>query len=80
MKKLTIKEAAIEALKKNGAPLSIGEIYSTIQKDNLYPFNAKNPEAVLKTEIRKHCDGLALKTGKADKCFVLNKDGRYSIK
>ena len=55
MIKRTIREAAIEALKRSGKPLSANEVYNFIIEHDLYRFNAENPENIVKVEIRRHC-------------------------
>lgn len=80
MKKRTIKEAAIEALKRSGKPLSIKDIYAVIITDDLYRFNAIHPINILKTEIRRHCEGVDFPTANATKYFQILSDGRYWIK
>lgn len=80
MKRRTIKEAAVEALKQNEKPLSVRDIYNYIIEQDLYRFNAINPENTLKTEIRRHCEGLDFPTASPTKYFQILRDGKYWIK
>lgn len=79
MKKNTIKEAIILTLQTQNKPLTSKEVLEIITEKGLYQFNTKNPQSVLNSEIRKHCEGLSLKTGKKDKCFVAHPNGSYSL-
>jgi len=80
MKKRTIQEAAIEALKRNGKPLSTKEIYNSIIEHDLYRFNSENPEYIVKGEIRRHCEGVEFPTAKSNKVFKILLDGTYWVK
>ena len=80
MKRRTIREAAIEALKRCGKPLSSREIYEYIIQNDLYRFNAENPLRIVNGEIRRHCVGIDFPTAKADKDFQILVDGRFWIK
>lgn len=80
MKKRTIREAAIEALKRSGKSLSAKDIYKIIIDHDLYRFNAENPEHIVKVEIRRHCEGVDFPTAKLNKYFKILLDGTYWIK
>ena len=67
MKKHTICGAAIVAINDNGKPMTAQAIYDYIIKNNLYDFKAKEPLSILKSELRKHTEGV-------------NNSGRTSIK
>jgi hypothetical protein len=62
----TIIEAAVTALKAANKPLSADEIYVAIIKGNLFQFDAKDPKAILKAQLRKYTVGFTGKTA-ADK-------------
>ena len=80
MKKKTIREAAIEALRRSRKPLSSHAIYEIIIAEDLYRFNAANPENIVNGEIRRHCIGVEFPTAKPDKDFQILIDGTYWIK
>lgn len=80
MKKRTIREAAIEALKRSGKPLFAKDIYNLIIKHDLYRFNAEDPEHIVKVLIRRHCEGLDFPTANQNKYFKILLDGTYWIK
>ena len=54
---MTMLEAALIALKKTNSPMSADEIYALIRKENLFTFNAKDPIAILKAQLRKNTLG-----------------------
>jgi restriction system protein len=80
MKKRTIRQAAIEVLKRRGKPLSAKEIYSVIVEEDLYRFNAERPDNIVQVEIRRHCVGLDFPTARSDKYFQILVDGTYLVK
>jgi restriction system protein len=80
LKKRTIRQAIIEALKREGKPLSAKDIYATIIEQDLYRFNAERPDNIVQIEIRRHCIGLDFPTARPDKYFQILKDGTYWIK
>jgi restriction system protein len=54
---MTIIEAALTVLKNANKPLSAQEIYALICADNLFEFSAKDPQAILKAQLRKNSIG-----------------------
>lgn len=79
MKKRTIREAAIEALKKSGKPLIVRDIYNYIIAHDLYRFNAEDPEHIVKVLLRRHCEGLDFPSASQKKYFRILLDGTYWI-
>lgn len=79
MKKQTICTAAIETLRTNGKAMRASEIYDFIIKNNLYQFKAKEPLNILKSELRKHSEGITLTGKSGTKHFQIQKDGSYVI-
>lgn len=59
---MTIVEAAKEALRRSKKPMTVEEIHQTIVENKLYEFKAREPRGVLRTQIRRHCEGI---TGRA---------------
>lgn len=80
MKKHTICTAAIDTLKTNGKAMRANEIYDFIIKNHLYQFKAKEPLSILKSELRKHSEGIELAGKSGNKYFVFQKDKTYSLK
>ena len=54
---MTMLEAALAVLNKTNAPMSADEIFTLIRKENLFTFNAKDPIAILKAQLRKNTLG-----------------------
>jgi restriction system protein len=80
MRQRTVSEAAIEALKQSGKPLSARSIYLFIVEKDLYRFNAENPENIVRISIRRHCEGVDFPSAKPNKYFKILLDGTYWIK
>lgn len=80
MKRRTILEAAIEALQRSGKPLSLKEIFNLIIEQDLYRFNAGNPEGIVRVQVRRHCEGIDFPTAKPNKLFKILLNGTYWIK
>jgi hypothetical protein len=78
MKERTIKEAIIAVLKDKGGEMTASEIYDEIVRKGLYTFMAKDPLAIVKTEIRRSAYGVELKKAHTTKVFKLREDGRVS--
>lgn len=57
---MTIVEAIKEAMKAAGKPLSAKEAYEIIVDKKLYTFKAENPQSIVASQIRKHCNGINL--------------------
>lgn len=70
-KERTIVEAIEKVLKENNKGMDYREIYAAVIRDNLYEFGAKNPQAVLHSEIRRHCKGIDFPTASPIKYFKL---------
>jgi restriction system protein len=80
MKRRTVKEAVIETFKRKQIPLTIKEVYQFIIANDLYRFNAGNPENIVRTEIRRHCEGVEFPTAKSNKLFQRANNGTYWLK
>ena len=80
MPKRTIREAIVQAFKKAGEPMSVKDIYAKIIELDYYRFRAENPQHIVLTEIRRHCEGVDFPTAQPDKHYQILRDGRYWIK
>lgn len=80
MPKKTINQAIQEALRREDKPLRVNEIYKRIIEDDLYRFNAINPEHIVRTQLRRHSENLNFPTAHKSKHFVFHQDGTYWIK
>lgn len=80
---MTIREAITQVLTGHDEGLTCQEIYSAIIADNLYTFNARKPEAVVKQIVRRQCCGLDFPSALITKYFKIvggsGKKLRYGI-
>lgn len=76
---MTIVEAAREAIRRHGSPMTVEEILQRINADNLFAFKASKPRSVLKTQIRRHCVGIDTRASSDRKVFQEQSSGRYDI-
>jgi restriction system protein len=77
---MRIKQAISEVMRIQGRSLSAQEAYELIVENNLYNFKAENPIHVVRTEIRRHCEGLSFASSSPTKHFVILRDGTYWLK
>jgi restriction system protein len=80
MPKKTINEAITEALKREGKPLRVREIFKRIMEDDLYRFNAASPENIVRLQLRRHSENLDFPTAHKTKHFIFLADGNYWLK
>ncbi len=76
----TIIQAIVEVLQKEKRPLSIREITEQVVENNLYMFKTVNPDHVVGTQLRRHCDNITLTTSSKDKYFTSYTQGTYGLK
>jgi restriction system protein len=79
MTKLTIVEAAVEALVLLATPSSTKQIYSKILERQLYKFGAQDPVAVLRVQLERHCDRTSWSSEARNKRFSKNDDGLFYL-
>jgi len=81
---MTITEAVKAVLKESGEPLSHKEIHDAIVVKGLYVFKAKDPESIVRSTIRRHCEGVDSPMVRTATHFVVaSKEGRvvkYALK
>lgn len=68
---MTILEAVKAILLKEPSGLTCKEITSRILSENLYTFNAQDPNAIVGHSLRKHCQGLAFPSAHPIKHFYI---------
>lgn len=76
MKKKTICDAIKEVLKDEKDGLTYLEIHSQIEEKKLYEFGAKSPQAVVHSEIRRHCEDLEFPSASPVKFFKIIRTDR----
>ena len=75
--KTTIRDALKQVIGESGHPLTAKEAYESIVDRGLYEFGAKNPLAVVQSQLRKSAVGVQSKTGTRIKHFELVEGNKY---
>lgn len=78
-KDITIAGAVVEVMRTKGRSLSPAEAYGAIVEANLYNFNSEEPVAIVRTQIRRRCEGLDFPSALSSKLFRATNDGRYTL-
>ncbi|WP_435653026.1 restriction endonuclease [Pseudomonas putida] len=73
----TITEAIKEIMMTHGLPMTVREVYQGIVDTALYDFHADNPEHVVRSQIRRHCQGLDFPSASTKKHFRLVGEKQY---
>lgn len=80
---MIIREAITQVLSGHEEGMTCEEIYAAIIANNLYSFNAVNPQGIVMNIIRRHCYGLDFPTACINKYFKIvggnGKHLRYGI-
>ena len=79
MSKLTIVEAAEEALRLLSSPSTVREVYAKIMERSLYKFGAKDPINVLRVQLERHCEQTNWGSEAKTKLFTKCDDGLYEL-
>lgn len=75
----SIADVALTVLKSNKAPMTAKEIYDSILARQLYDFKAKDPFAILRAQLNKHCVENRSKAASPRKLFTKSGD-KYSLR
>lgn len=78
--KLTVVQAAIEAIKGIGRPATANEIFGYITTHNLYVFNAKDPQSILKSALRRHSNDMASSNKQASLLLRQVENNKYQLR
>lgn len=76
-KRVTIIEAIKTVMREQNNPLTAKEAYAAIVEKGLYEFHAQNPEHIVRTQIRRHCEGIDFPSAASTKHFKLVGDDRF---
>lgn len=76
---MIINDAIRKVLQEANQPLSIDEIYNQIVSKAYYSFNAKDPKAIVRIQVRRHCAGVDFPTASPKKFFILVSKDKYFI-
>ncbi len=74
---MTITEAIKQVMRANGSPMTAGEAFRAIMEAKLYEFHADSPEHIVRSQIRRHCEGLEFPSAAPSKHFRLVGENRY---
>lgn len=74
---MTITEAIRLVMMKKGSPMTADEAYHAIVHAGLYTFHADNPRHVVRSQIRRHCEGIVFPSSSTTKHFMLVDGNRY---
>lgn len=74
---MTITEAITQVMRTKAAPITADEAYRAIIEAKLYEFHADNPEHIVRSQIRRHCEGLDFPSAAPTKHFRLVGENRY---
>ena len=76
---MTIVEAIKQVMRTKGKPMTATEVYDAIMDAGLYTFNADNPAHIVRSQIRRHCQGLDFPSASTTKHFTMLQDGSYFV-
>jgi len=79
MENRTIAKAVIEVLQTSKKPMTVPEITQAILEQNLFTFNSKNPQGIVRGAIERRCEGLARKDTIEPKYFRKHEGRLYSL-
>lgn len=68
---MTITDAIKQVMQAKGTPMTVNEAYHAIVDAKLYEFHADNPAQVVRSQIRRHCEGLDFPSATQTKLFRL---------
>lgn len=74
---MTITEAIKQVMRTKGAPMTADEAYQAIVVANLYEFHADNPAHIVRSQIRRHCEGLDFQSASPTKHFKLVGENKF---
>lgn len=74
---MTIIEAIKQVMRAHGTPMTAKEAYLAIVAERLYDFHAQQPQHIVLTQIRRHCQGLDFPTAAPTKHFRLVEDNKF---
>ena len=74
---MTITEAIKQVMRTKASPMTADEAYRAIAEAKLYEFHADNPAHIVRSQIRRHCEGLEFPSAAPTKHFRLVGENRY---
>jgi restriction system protein len=77
--KLTMIQAAQKAIIDLGKPSTAIEIYEHILKEQIYQFNAKDPQSILKSTLRRHSREHSVTQKKSTQLLKIVGSNKYDL-
>ena len=74
---MTINDAIIQVMRAHGSPMTAQEAYDAIIVGQLYKFHAQRPLDVVKTQIRRHCEGIDFPSAGSTKHYRLVGENKF---
>jgi restriction system protein len=74
----TIVQAIVDVMRSTSGPMTVQEVYDAIIRANLYQFNTDKPTHVVRSQIRRHCEGLDFPSASDTKYFSMH-NGAYEL-
>jgi restriction system protein len=76
---MTILEAIKTVMRAKGAPMTAPEAYAAIASARLYEFHTDSPASIVRAQMRRHSEGLALNSSPKVKHFKALPDGQFDL-
>jgi restriction system protein len=76
---MTITEAIKQVMRVKGMPMTADEAYRAIAIAKLYEFHSDHPRHIVRSQIRRHCEGLDFPSAASTKIFRLVGDNSYEL-
>jgi restriction system protein len=76
---MTITEAIRQVLAQKSKPMTAIEIYEAIVKASLFEFKSTSAASIVRSQIRRHCEGIQAQSASATKYFRLVGSNRYEL-
>lgn len=76
---MTITEAIKYVMSERNSPMTADEAYYAIIEAGLYTFHADNPRHVVRSQIRRHSEGVVFPSSSPTKHFILVGESRYEL-
>lgn len=74
---ITIVQAVLRVMQERGRALSPAEAFAEIVERKLYRFATDDPVSVVRSAIRRRCEGIEFASAASEKIFRATNDGRY---
>lgn len=76
---MTITKAIETVLTQKGKPLTAVEIHAAIVAGSLFEFKSKSAASIVRSQLRRHSEGLSHKNAAGSKLFRLVGGDRYEL-